>query len=267
MKMKAVYPLFLALSINLSAAPVAFANGEIGEEVNELYKHLDKYDEEVKWLTDKYSTFVASYGGPAKPVKNTGALVEYWEEVGFHSAIETQYVPIYASIWQGIYAVKGAIEAKQSVESVNAELDTLIKTFYQALGAVKLASHYQQKGVVSAVATTNSAPTTPLETLEDIKGKLDRVTAKYAERLPKAATSLIHETYLERFEGVEGALIALDADLVEDLEKDFNVTLPKAIKEDKGMARVRQIVADMQSKIDTAKSLIEKKEKASSSVF
>jgi len=30
------------------------------------------------------------------------------EEVKFHAAIEVNYVPAYAAIWQGIYGVKGS---------------------------------------------------------------------------------------------------------------------------------------------------------------
>ena len=59
------------------------------------------------------------------------------------------------------------------------------------------------------------------------------MVAKYAERLSDEATSIVHDTYLHLFEGVEGTLIEQDANLVEVLEKDFNVTLPQAISGNK----------------------------------
>lgn len=75
-----------------------------------LHAHIGEYTEEVHWLESKFGSVVDAYEAKDKSLK-TDALIEYWEEVDFHSAIETQYVPIYASIWQGIYGVKVAIDA------------------------------------------------------------------------------------------------------------------------------------------------------------
>jgi len=51
------------------------------------------------------------------------------------------------------------------------------------------------------------------------------------------------------------------------LEKDFNVTLPQAIKNGKSVDDVRNVVSDMQTKLDRAKTLIEKAEKSRKDVF
>ena len=80
-------------------------------------------------------------------------------------------------------------------------------------------------------------------------------------------TTLVHDTYLQRFEGVEGDLIAQDAALVEDLEKDFNVTLPQAISKDLGVDAVRKAVEAMQVKLDRARELLVKAEKSRKDVF
>ena len=104
-------------------------------------------------------------------------------------------------------------------------------------------------------------------TIDEIKHKLDRVVAKFAERLQDEATDIVHDTYLHLFEGVEGTLIEQDANLVEVLEKDFNVTLPLAIKNSKSVDEVRDVISDMQTKLDRAKVLIEKAEKARKDVF
>ena len=77
----------------------------------------------------------------------------------------------------------------------------------------------------------------------------------------------MHDTYLQRFEGVEGDLIAQDAALVEDLEKDFNVTLPQAISKDKGVDSVRKVVETMQTKLDRARVLLVEAEKSRKDVF
>ncbi|MDX1695007.1 MAG: hypothetical protein R3208_14675 [Ketobacteraceae bacterium] len=138
---------------------------------------------------------------------------------------------------------------------------------WQALGAVKLASQYQERGLLAKVKTTEEAPGTMTETLDVVKQRLDRVVAKYAEKLPDEATEIVHETYLNLFEGVEGPLIEQNADLVSDLEKDFNVTLPKALKNGSSVDEVRKVVNAMHTKLDKAKALLAKAEKSKKEVF
>jgi len=244
-----------------------FANGAIGDHVNDLKGHLGQYSEEVTWLIGKYDGVVDTYESKGQKAVETQQLIDFWEEVDFHSAIETNYVPVYANIWQGIYGVKLAIEAGKPIADVRAEQEKLNSAFWQALGAVKLASQFQEKGLLAKVQTTEAEPTTMPETLDDIKHRLDRVVAKFAERLPEAATTIVHDTYLNRFEGVEGALIEQDAALVEDLEKDFNVTLPQALEGKSSVEDVRKVVDAMQAKLDKAKSLLLEAEKKRKDVF
>lgn len=244
----------------------AMANGEIGDHVNNLHAHIGEYTEEVHWLESKFGSVVDAYAAKDKTLK-TDALIEYWEEVEFHSAIETQFVPIYASIWQGIYGVKMAIDGEKPLSEVRKEQENLNHALWQALGAVKLAAQYQKRGLVEVVKTTEKEPTTGPETIDDIKTRLDRVVAKYAEQLHEVATTLVHDTYLQRFEGVEGDLIAKDAALVEELEKDFNVTLPQAISKNKGVDSVRAVVETMQAKLDRARTLLVEAEKSRKDVF
>lgn len=251
----------------LVAAGQVSANGAIGDHVNDLKGHLGQYSEEVNWLIGKYDGVVDTYEAKGQKAVETQQLVDFWEEVDFHSAIETNYVPVYANIWQGIYGIKQAIEAGKPAAEVRAEQEKLNSAFWQALGAVKLASQFQEKGLLGKVQTTEAEPTTMPETLDDIKHRLDRVVAKYAEKLPEAATSIVHDTYLHRFEGVEGALIEQDAALVEDLEKDFNVTLPQALDGKTSVDDVRKVVESMQVKLDKAKSLLVEAEKNRKDVF
>lgn len=245
----------------------SFASGAIGDHVNDLQSHLKQYTEEVNWLQTKIGSVVDAYESKGKKAANSDLLIEFWEEVDFHSAIETTFVPVYASIWQGLYGVKTAIDSDAPIADVRREQTKLDRTLWQALGVVKLAAKYQQKGLVEEIQTTENEPVTPLETLDDIQHRLDVVVAKYAEQLTDVAKTMVHDTYLHRFEGVEGALISEDADLVEDLEKDFNVTLPQAIEVKGNVEAVQTVVTAMQAKLDTAKSLLEKAEKERKDVF
>lgn len=258
--------LMLSLCALLMASQVN-ANGDIGDHVNDLQGHLGQYSEEVNWLLGKYGAVVDTYEQKGQKAVDSNAMVDYWEEVDFHSAIETNYVPVYANIWQGIFGVKQAIDTGAPVAKVREEQAKLNQALWQALGAVKLAAQYQQKGLLAKVQTTESGPTSAPETLDDINSRLDRVVAKFAERLPEAATSIVHDTYLHRFEGVEGALIEQDAALVEDLEKDFNVTLPLALSGKSSVDDVRKVVEAMQAKLNKAKSLLLEAEKNRKGVF
>lgn len=245
----------------------ASAGGEVGEHVNDLQSHIKQYNEEVNWLISKVDGIVDTYEKKGKKAAKADAVVDHWEAVDFHAAIETNYVPVYASIWQGLYGVKQAIDNKAPAIEVRKEQAKLEQALWQALGAVKLAAQYQQKGLLAKVKTTENQPTTPAETLEDIKHRLDRVVAKYAEQLPDAAKTIVHDTYLQRFEGVEGVLISQNAELVEDLEKDFNVTLPQSLDKKASIDDVRKVVQAMQVKLDKAKSLLLKAEQKRKGVF
>lgn len=260
--------LFLTLTLNSALfSQTASANGEITDQVNHLHEHLDQYSEEVNWLIDNFNSVVDTYEKQGKKAAESDKLIEFWEEVGFHSAIETQFVPIYASIWQGIYGVKQNIDKGAQVKVVRKEQEKLNQALWQALGAVKLAAQYQQRGLIKKIQTTEVEPTSAPEILEDIKTRLDRVVAKYAEKLNEVAVTLVHDTYLQRFEGIEGALIEQDADLVEDLEKDFNVTLPQALDGKNSVDKVREVVESMKVKLNRAKKLLADAEAGRKSVF
>ena len=248
-------------------AQPALANGPIGEHVNHLQANLKTYNEDVEWMVSKVDTLVSDYEKKGAKAVNTDDLIEYWESVKLHSAIETNYVPVYASIWQGLYGIKMAIDNKKPASEVRLQQQAMNNALWQGLGAVKLAAKFQQKGLLKSVKATATKEMTQSATIDEIKHKLDRVVAKYAERLSDEATSIVHDTYLHLFEGVEGTLIEQDANLVEVLEKDFNVTLPQAISGNKTVDQVRDVVVDMQTKLTRAQTLIEKAEKSRKDVF
>jgi hypothetical protein len=260
--------LLLLLTVaSITASRPVVANGEVGEHVNQLQSNLDNYSKEVNWLLTKVGGIVDTYEKKGVKAANPDAIVDHWEAVDFHAAIETSYIPVYASIWQGLFGVKQGIENKASIAEVRKQQKMLEQALWQGLGAVKLAAQYQQQGLLAKVKTTQDSPKTPGETLDVIKQKLDKVVAKFAEQLPDEATTIVHDTYLNLFEGVEGVLIEQDAELVEDLEKDFNVTLPKSLKNKSSVNDVRQVVDVMKQKLDKAKSMLQQASKNRKDVF
>jgi hypothetical protein len=257
--------LAVTLAFNLLAAGQVRASGAIGEHVNDLSSHIDQYTKDVNWLIGKVDGIVNAYEKGGLKAAQPAAVVDHWEAVDFHSAIETNYIPLYGAIWQGLFGVRTAIENEQPVATVRAEQAQLEQALWQSLGAVKVAAQYQKRGLLPTVENTEAA--SPVETVDIIQRNLDRVVAKYAEKLPDEAISLVQDTYLHRFEGIEGDLIALDADLVEDLEVDFNVRLQKAIQEGKSVEDVRDVVVAMQDKLDKCRALLEKAQSSRSEVF
>lgn len=251
----------LGLIALLAAGPAA-ANGPIGDHVNDLQAHLSEYTDEVNWLIAQIDGIVSDYERGGLAAAAPEAVVDLWEAVEFHAAIETNYVPVYASIWQGLFGVRQAIEQEQPLAEVRSQQALLEQSLWQALGAVKVAAQFQQRGLVAVIEGTE--PTLPAETLVEVKQRPDRVLAKYAERLPEEAISIVYDTYLTRF---EGDLIEQDAALVEDLEVDFNVTLPQAIERNAPVDEVRAVVQAMQSKLDRAGALLEEAEENRASVF
>lgn len=254
----------LGLTTLLATAGVR-ADGPVGEHVNDLQAHLDEYTEEVVWLLGQVDGIVGAYEKGGLQAAKPAAVVDHWESVKFHSAIETNYVPLYASIWQGLIGVRTAIEKEAPGAAVRAQQERLAQALWQSLGAVKLAAQYQERGLLPPVEAT--AASTPAETLDIIERELDRVVAKYAEQLPDEAVKIVQATYLNRFEGIEGVLIEQDAALVEDLEVDFNVTLPKALQDGAPVDTVREIVEDMQAKLERAGGLLEEAGKNRADVF
>ncbi|MFT5711264.1 MAG: hypothetical protein ACI8QT_001969 [Halioglobus sp.] len=245
----------------------AYAGGEVGDHVNHLSDNLENYAKEVDWLIDKVDDIVDRFEKDGASAAHPEAVLDHWEAVDFHAAIESSFVPAYASIWQGLYGLKVSIENNSSPHVVRQEQEKLQQALWQSLGAVRLAAQFQDRGLLDKVALRQGAPSNSNEALEEVAMRLDTVVAKYAEQLNKEAVTIVHETYLNLFEGVEGELITLDADLVEALEKDFNVTLPLAIQNNVGVDNIRGVVVDMQDKIGMAIALLQQAKKTKKSVF
>lgn len=242
----------------------AQASGEIGDHVDNLKAHIDKYSEEVQWLIGKVDGIVDTYEAKGAEAAEPAMLVEYWEEVKFHDAIETSYVPIYADIWQGLYGVREAIEQNKPIAHVREQQQMLEQTLWQSLGAIKMAAKAQSE---KGTADTGGVAVSPVATIDEIIQNLDKVVIEFAEKEFDEANELVYETYETRFEGIEGALIEQDAELVEDLEKDFNVSLPRQLNADASMEDVKKVVDAMKKKLNKARALLAEAEKDKRSVF
>jgi hypothetical protein len=253
----------LTFSVALMAGQ-AQADGKIGDHVNNLEAHIDKYTEEVNWLIGKVDGIVESYETKGTKAAKPAKLVDYWEEVKFHDAIETNYVPLYASIWQGLYGVREAIEQEKPVAEVRKQQQMLEQTLWQSLGAIKMAAKVQSE---NETAAKGGEARSPVATIDEIKQNLDMVVVEFTEKEFEAANELVHETYETRFEGIEGTLIEQDAELVEDLEKDFNVSLPKQLNADASIQDVKKVVNTMKQKLNKARKLLDETEKNKRSVF
>ena len=125
--------------------------------------------------------------------------------------------------------MKVAIDEGKPVADVRVEQEAK-SCLVAGVDAVKLASQYQKR-----LSEQGSNP--PKKNLQALKlstilKHVLIVLLLSTRNNYEVATTLVHDTYLQRFEGVEGDLIA--AALVEDLEKDFNVATSTAISKDTG---------------------------------
>ncbi len=246
----------------------ALADGEVGDHVNDLKAHLSDYESEVTRFTDRVDRMVETYASDGAGAVETDALIDLWEEVRFHSAIEVNYVPVYAKIWQGIYGVKEAIDNEQDVATVRSAQQSLNAALWQGLGAVRLAAKNQAAGKASGGGDqAQNSPTSGAGTIDQIMTNLDQVTVEHAEEATDEATELVHDTYMNLFEGIEGTLIEQDAELVEALEKDFNVTLPQLLENGASVSKVTEQVDAMKDKLARARKLLKKAEENQGDVF
>ena len=133
------------LVASLFAIQPVFANGPVGEHVNHLTDNLDNYTKEVDWLKSQFDEIVTTYAEKGADAVDTQVLIDDWESVDFHAAIETNYVPVYSMIWQGLYGVKETIEDGASIDDVREQQAFFEQSLWQGLGAVKMAAVFQDK--------------------------------------------------------------------------------------------------------------------------
>lgn len=265
--------MFVAASLFAMQPSTVHAHGDVGEDIKDLQANIGMYEADLRVTIQKYQDLVTTYSEKGADAVDTADLLKFWEDAKMHYPVELNYVPIYAKIWQGIYGIKEGIENKKPKEEVQATMVQLREVLWQGLGSVKLAAQIQAnekhtavEGGAEKVEETHDA-SNPVATLTLIMEKLDRIMAKSAERDFEESKKMVHDTYLNLFEGVEGALIAKDAKLVADLEKDFNVVLPKLIEAESSLQEIKAATEAVKVKIAKARELLKKDAKEAKDAF
>jgi len=259
--------------LSLAAAALALlplgmlhAHGDFDDELAEFHKHIADYRADVERLTGEAEAIAATYRDGGDAAAMLQPLIDSWEEVGIHGAIETRATVIYPNVWQGILGLKQAVENDAGVEPVQSAVEALAGALWQGLGAVRLAASQVRQGEPA------SAPPSPpegdsAEQIARIQSELEQAVEAYAGGDLERAEKLVHDAYMQRFEFLEGELIAQDAALVEDLELDFNARLPQLMQQGADLEAVRDKLDEMHAELDRAGELLAAAEAERGEVF
>lgn len=252
----------LAAALALASAP-AFGHGEFDEAMlAEFHLHLDDLEEEVQELVGDVDSIVADAD---RTVADVDELTEHWEEVGVHAVIETRASLTYPGIWQGIVLLREAVTSGDAA-AVSAAGEQLKAALWQGYGAVRLAASQVEAGTAPSTASA-AEPLSGSETIATIIAGLERAVAAYRAGELADAEALIHDSYMNHFEGIEGDLIAQDADLVAGLEVDFNAGLPLLMQQGAPLDAVTEKLESMTSRLNDARVILESVEASRSEVF
>ena len=258
----------LFVCLCLGAAGAVQAHGELSP-VDDLTAHIGDYEKEVADMRSTVDSIVADYAAGEAVADRVDALVETWEEVEFHEAVETHAMPLYPSIWIALGGLREAVDESGADADVQQWQRRLEQALYEGVGALKLAATQQddESDTAETAAHGHGAAADERPTITIIKDNLQSVVDTYRDGDSETAKSLLHQTYMERFEGIEGDLIERDADLVTDLEKDFNATLPLLMEKQASADDLAAEVEKMNVKLDRAQTLLDDAAKDQSSVF
>jgi len=258
---------FLILTWLLGAS-AAQAGGNFGPELEEFYKHLDDYQAEVVTLIEETEAIVAAYPNADSVKPMVDALLERWEEVGLHGAIETRAPILYPTVWRALLGLIQATEGDMPAEQVAASADEVAAALWQGLGGVRLAAYQVQQDPDAVDAVAETPPDGDRgEQIARIKEELQQAAAAYADGNLARAETLIHDAYMKRFEYLEGDLIGQDAELVEKLELDFNARLPQLMEQGAEQAEIQARLSEMFADLDRAAELLAQAEAERPEVF
>ncbi len=263
--------LAVAVAVALAAVPAGSveAHGELDEQaLAEFHLHLDDYQAEIEELVADVEPVVAAHGSGEDASARADALIEHWEEVGVHGAIETYATITYPTVWQALITLQQAAAGADGAAVARAG-EGVSAALWQGFGAVRLAAYQVTSGTAPAASAggTGEAPLSGPETVEQIIADLEAAVSAYEAGNLDQAERLIHDTYMTRFEWLEGDLIEYDPDLVSQLEKDFNANLPLLMQRGADMVDVRKQLAAMTDQLETASGLLEQAERSRSEVF
>lgn len=257
----------LALAASLAAMPArTLAHGEVDEaQLAEFHKHLDDYQADVQGLVTEADAIVQAHAAGRDVSGQVNSLIEQWEEVGVHAAIETRATITYPGVWQALIGLQQAVAAGKPADDIARAGERVEAALWQGFGAVRLAA--SQVGTMPASARPDAEPASGPEAVQQIIADLDQAVAAYEADELQRAEALIHETYMTRFEGLEGDLIERDAELVSSLERDFNATLPLLMQQGAPMEEVQTRLEQMKDQLRAAGDILAQVERSRSEVF
>lgn len=264
-----IQKVFLAAAMAAASvvAGPTMASGQWGEEARNFQEHLDDYQAEVEMLIEEANAIARAHETGQPVDSRLEEYIEQWENVGVHGAIETRATVLYAGIWQGIIGLQQAAGNDTPPDEFRKLVDKLEAALWQGLGGVRLAAAQVRAGTAPQPAGSAHDDASPSEAIEAIVAQLREAVDAYEAGDTEQANELIAEAYIERFEGLEGDLIEQDAELVRSLEKDFNATLPMAMKRGAPASEVRGELDRMIGDLATAEKLLVESEKSRSEVF
>ena len=263
-----MFRIAVLLIVAVALAPLSgvYAHGEYDAELDELHEHIDDYRAEVERLIGEAEAIVETHRKGGDAAAMVPALIDSWEDVGIHGAIELHASLTYPGVWQGIVGLQEAVESDADTDRVQAAADELAAALWQGLGAVRLVASRVESGEFARAPNEPPEGDTG-EQIAHIQDELKQAVAAYDDGDLERAEKLIHGAYMQRFEFLEGGLIAQDAALVEDLEMDFNARLPQLMRQGADLDAVRAKLHDMLADLDRAGQLLTAAEAARGNVF
>lgn len=256
----------LLAALALLFVPVTGSAHGDDEGVEAFHEHLDDYAQEVDRLSARVQELVDRRVEGSEPGEaQLDGLIDLWEEVEVHVVIERKATPLYPGIWQALIGFRQAAESGVPVAELRDRADAVRDALLQGLGAVRLAASQVDRD--EAAATAGAGPMDADASLDLIVEALDNAVAAYREDDLAQAESLIHEAYMQQFEGLEGDLIEQDPELVSDLEAAFNARLPLLMQEGAELDAVQAEVRDMKRSLQRARELLQDRDAGRSEVF
>ena len=262
MKPVSILPRCALIGAALLFAQTVSAHGDDAPSVAEVGEHIGDYENEIADMNDTVAAIVADYDKGDSVGERVDELVDTWENVEFHEAVETHAMVLYPPIWTALGGLREAVDEPDATAEVQSWQARFDHALHEGVGALKLVA---AQG--AAAPTPKPAEPADASTIDIIKRNLDTVVERYRSGDVEAANALLHQTYMERFEGIEGTLIESDADLVTDLEKDFNATLPLLMEKSASPNKLASAVESMQAKLDRAQTILDEAADNKPSVF
>ncbi|WP_405242329.1 hypothetical protein [Lentisalinibacter salinarum] len=133
----------VALLVAAQPSAPALAHGEVdSQHLAEFHLHLDDYEEEIEALISDVRNIASARTGGGNGGPSVNELIEHWEEVAVHAAIEAKATVTYPDIWQALVAFRQAVEKGRRADALTAAAQDLEAALWQGYGALRLAATY-----------------------------------------------------------------------------------------------------------------------------